>query len=262
MGLFEFAHTGTFFLDEVEGMSPLLQVKLLRVLQEQEVMRIGADRLIRVDVRIIAATNQMLERLVEDGAFREDLYYRLKTLPVNLPPLRERTEDIPSLVEEFMKDLGGQFSLSPQVRTKLLEHPWNGNIRELRNYVEYFTYLDKPLIEPEDLPPGFYHQMTPKSSRNLSAPPDIRNGSLYQIAGKRLEEYHFLLETLARGQKLEITMGRDYLTREARNAGLILSQYEIREILSSLETLGYVKISRGRGGTRITRKGLLLLESG
>lgn len=85
---------------------------------------------------------------------------------------------------------------------------------------------------------------------------------MYQIAGKRLEEYHFLLETLARGQKLEITMGRDYLTREARNAGLILSQYEIREILSSLETLGYVKISRGRGGTRITRKGLLLLESG
>lgn len=261
MGLFEFAHTGTFFLDEVEGMSPLLQIKLLRVLQEQEVMRIGDNRLIHVDVRIIAATNQMLEQLVEDGAFREDLYYRLNTLPVNLPPLRERTEDILPLIEEFQKNLGGIFSVSPKVLKKLLEHPWNGNIRELRNYVEYFSYLDKPVIDLEDLPPGFHCQIAHKKTR-ISHSPDTPGSTLHEIAGKRLEEYRFILTALAQGRTLGITVGREYMAREAQKSHILLSQYEIRQILSSLETLGYVKISKGRGGTRITEKGVRLLETG
>ena len=129
MGLFEFAHMGTFFLDEVEGMSPMLQIKLLRVLQEHEVMRIGDNRLINVDVRIIAASNEKLEQLVCEGKFRRDLYYRLNTLPVNLPPLRERREDIMPLFWDIQRKMGVSYDISPEAEKELLFHEWNGNVR-------------------------------------------------------------------------------------------------------------------------------------
>lgn len=150
---------GTFFLDEVEGRSPMLQIKLLRVLQEHEVMRIGDNRLINVDVRIIAASNEKLEQLVCEGKFRRDLYYRLNTLPVNLPPLRERREDIMPLFWDIQRKMGVSYDISPEAEKELLFHEWNGNVRELRNYAEYFSYLDKKIIEPEDLPPGFYQKL-------------------------------------------------------------------------------------------------------
>lgn len=155
LGFFEFAHQGTLFLDEVEGMTPILQVKLLRVIQEQEVMRLGDNRLISIDVRIIAATNRNLEELMTKGEFREDLYYRLSTLPIELPPLRERTEDIFPLIEKFSKENGANFILSDEVRKIFENHYWHGNIRELKNCIEYFYFLDKRIIEWEDLPPSF-----------------------------------------------------------------------------------------------------------
>ena len=106
-GLFEFAHKGTLFLDEVEGMSQAMQVKLLRVLQEREIMRVGGNQIIRVDVRIVAATNEFLEEMVEKGSFRRDLYYRLNALPVLIPPLRERGDDIFLLFERFFQESRG-----------------------------------------------------------------------------------------------------------------------------------------------------------
>lgn len=99
--MFEFAHHGTLFLDEVEGMSPALQVKLLRVLQEHEIMRVGGNKIISIDVRIVAATNESLEEKVRDGSFRRDLYYRLNTLPVLIPPLRQRGDDVFLLMDAF-----------------------------------------------------------------------------------------------------------------------------------------------------------------
>lgn len=262
MGLFEFAHTGTLFLDEVEGMSQLLQIKLLRVIQEHEITRVGDNRLINVDVRLIAATNEKLNLLVEKGIFRRDLYYRLNTLPITLAPLRERREDILPLIQVFRHELGSDFTLSPKTEAMLLEHSWKGNIRELHNYVEYFSYLDKALIEPEDLPPGFYEESTVSGSLMDKDNTDQKNEKeiFRSIAGKQEANCFFILKMLAQGAEEGIFMGRTYLTQKAQEAHISLSQYAIRELLTTMERMNYVTISKGRGGTRITEKGLLFLE--
>jgi len=152
-GRFEAAHGGSIFLDEINSMSPKLQVKLLRVLQEREFERVGESRTIRVDVRVIAATNASLEELVEQGHFREDLYYRLNVVPIVLPPLRERREDIPLLGQFFLKRYAEQNKivpvpiLTPEVITALKMHDWPGNVRELENAIERMIVLsgDGPL---------------------------------------------------------------------------------------------------------------------
>ncbi|MDB5309185.1 MAG: zraR 12 [Gemmataceae bacterium] len=140
-GRFEAAHGGTIFLDEINSTSPHLQVKLLRVLQEREFERVGESKTIRVDVRVIAATNASLEELVEDGRFREDLYYRLNVIPVVLPPLRERRDDIAPLAQFFLRRYADQHKcpvpdLTPPVVDALKTHDWPGNVRELENTLE------------------------------------------------------------------------------------------------------------------------------
>lgn len=156
-GIFEEASGGTVFLDEVSEMSPALQVKLLRTLEEHEVRRVGSNQTIKVDVRIIAASNRRLADLVEEGKFREDLYYRLRVIEIELPPLRERAEDIPLLVEHFLKDLervrGKTFNVSTEALSCLVNYPWPGNVRELENALEAAIALNRSgVIMPEDLP--------------------------------------------------------------------------------------------------------------
>jgi Nif-specific regulatory protein len=141
IGRFEAAHGGTIFLDEINSTTPKLQVKLLRVLQEKEFERVGESRTIRVDVRVIVATNTSLEQAVEDGEFREDLYYRLNVIPITLPPLRERRDDIPLLAEFFVKRYGDLNKcpvpeLTPLVIDALKAYDWPGNVRELENTLE------------------------------------------------------------------------------------------------------------------------------
>ena len=157
-GIFEEADGGTVFLDEVAEMSPALQVKLLRTLEEQEVRRVGSNRAVPVDVRIIAATNQILADLVEKGKFREDLYFRLRVIEIDLPPLRARSDDIPLLVEHFLKQFeqerGMAFAIAPQALSILLTYPWPGNVRELENALEAAVALNRSgTITPSDLPP-------------------------------------------------------------------------------------------------------------
>ncbi len=157
-GIFEEASGGTVFLDEVSEMSPALQVKLLRTLEEQEVRRVGSNQVTKVDVRVIAATNRNLSDLVEEHKFRRDLYYRLRVIEIELPPLRERAEDIPLLVEHFLKIFGrerGQtFSISPRALSTLLGYSWPGNVRELENALESAVALNRSgVVTPEDLPP-------------------------------------------------------------------------------------------------------------
>ena len=147
-GRFEAAHGGTIFLDEINSTSPKLQVKLLRVLQEREFERVGESRTIRVDVRLLAATNASLEDLVEKGEFREDLYYRLNVVPVVLPPLRERREDIPQLAAFFLRRYADQHKcpvpeLSPAVIDALKAYDWPGNVRELENTLERLVVLSE-----------------------------------------------------------------------------------------------------------------------
>jgi DNA-binding NtrC family response regulator len=157
-GIFEEASGGTVFLDEVSEMSPALQVKVLRALEEQEVRRVGSNQVIKVDVRIIAASNRNLAGLVEEGKFRQDLYYRLRVIEIDLPPLRERLEDIPLLVEHFLKKFGGErgreFSISPYALSALMSYEWPGNVRELENALESAVALTRTgFIAPENLPP-------------------------------------------------------------------------------------------------------------
>jgi transcriptional regulator with PAS, ATPase and Fis domain len=136
-GLFEAANGGTIFLDEIGEMSPAMQVKLLRVLQEKRVRPVGAHDEISVDARVIAATNRDLKRMAEEGSFREDLYYRISVIPIDLPPLRERREDIPALIEHFVRkycELSGKdLTVSPKTAQILENYAWHGNVREFRN---------------------------------------------------------------------------------------------------------------------------------
>ncbi len=158
-GRIELADGGTLFLDEVGEMSPKTQVDFLRVLQEQEFRRLGAGPVIKVDVRFIAATNRDLERAVKEAKFREDLYYRLNVVPIKVPPLRERTDDIPLLVRAFLEEyhtLQGlpKKELSPDVLRHLERYAWPGNIRELRNLLQrLLVTVQVPVIETEHLPP-------------------------------------------------------------------------------------------------------------
>src|SRR6204780_1856647 len=149
-GKFEAADTGTVFLDEIGDVPPAIQVKLLNVLQERQIERLGSNKILQVDVRVIAATNVDLRAALEQGTFREDLYYRLNVVPLNIPPLRERKEDIPYLVEHFAKKFGGKISESALER--LRAYHWPGNVRELENVVERSILLAKgPLVEADDI---------------------------------------------------------------------------------------------------------------
>lgn len=144
-GRFELADGGTLFLDEIGDITPALQVKLLRILQEQEFERVGGNKTIKTNVRLVAATNRNLEEMVKKGEFREDLYYRLNVIPVNLPPLRERYEDVKLLVEyylqKFMKEHRKQMTFSKPALEVLLDYPWPGNIRELQNTMERIVLI-------------------------------------------------------------------------------------------------------------------------
>jgi transcriptional regulator with GAF, ATPase, and Fis domain len=157
LGRFERAHAGTLFLDEIGELDGNLQAKLLRVLQEKTFERVGGTREIAVDVRVIAATNRNLRQSVADGKFREDLYYRLNTFPIEVPPLRERPSDIPKLARFFLGraalNLGKpHLVLTPEAEKVLLAYGWPGNVRELENTMERVAILCDDVIEPDDLP--------------------------------------------------------------------------------------------------------------
>lgn len=158
IGRFELADNGIIFLDEIGDVSPEIQVKLLRVLQEHSFERIGGTQTITVNIRIIAATNKDLERSIAEGKFREDLFYRLSVIPINMPPLRDRKSDIPLLVSHFLEKLKARRnqpskSFSRQALAVLVQYHWPGNIRELENLIERLSVLiDKPVLDVSDLP--------------------------------------------------------------------------------------------------------------
>jgi DNA-binding NtrC family response regulator len=170
-GLFELADRGTLFLDEIGEMPTATQTKLLRILEQRELMRVGGETPIRVDVRVVAATNRPLRDLVETGNFRRDLYYRLNVLHIELPPLRERRDDIPILVDEFIRITSTEHDLapveiSPEALAILIDHDWPGNIRELRNLIESVgVMMPGRTITPADLPPSIRRR-----GSNLPAP--------------------------------------------------------------------------------------------
>jgi len=157
-GRFEEAHGGTIFLDEIGELSPDMQVKLLRVLQEREIQRVGDSRKIKINIRVVAATHKDIYRLIQEGQFRKDLYYRLKVFPIQIPPLQSRREDIPLLVRKFIDKNNERESMkikdiSRNAMEKLMEYPWPGNVRELENAIEHaFVLCTSKQIKTRDLP--------------------------------------------------------------------------------------------------------------
>jgi transcriptional regulator with GAF, ATPase, and Fis domain len=157
-GKFEMAHGGTIFLDEIGDMSPDLQVKVLRVLEEGEFERVGGHETIKIDARIIAATHRDLEEEVQKGSFREDLFYRLYIIPIMLPSLRERKTDIPFMVSHFLEEFAQRnnkppMKVAPEALQMMVNYPWYGNVRELKNLIERIVVLkDEDTLLPEDLP--------------------------------------------------------------------------------------------------------------
>jgi len=221
-GQFEMANNGTLFLDEIGDMPLSMQSKLLRVLQEKEVQRVGGQKSIAVDVRIIAATHRDLEKLVEEGKFRQDLYYRLNVIKIEIPPLRERKEDIPLISQSLLKKLERKFyrkgiELSAEVKERLMKHEWPGNIRELENVLERsINVLDGKTIEVAHLP-LYLRDMesetsfvkTPQSPNKMPAP-------------KTLLPIDSLKETLARAEKEAIIHALDITNGNKQEAAKLL----------------------------------------
>jgi DNA-binding NtrC family response regulator len=188
-GIFEQAHGGTVFLDEIGETSAALQVKLLRVLEEGEVRPVGANRQIRIDVRVVAATNVDLEKAVGDQRFRQDLYYRLSVIVIHVPALRERAADIPLLAARFLRDAcgraGRQVELTPAAVDALARYPWPGNVRELENTIERLVLFSRgSVIDAEDLPPAFRQAvpaLEPQLFRDLPALDELERRYLVHV---------------------------------------------------------------------------------
>lgn len=231
VGLFERANHGTIFLDEIGDISAKLQLRLLRAIQERQIMRIGSDKVVNIDVRFITATNRDLENAVSQGSFRGDLFYRLNVLPVVIPPLRERKSDIPALLSHF---LGQEYqNITSQEQAALLNYDWPGNVRELENTATYFRTLSK-------LPRYILDQNLSGKNRKTFRADNIKT---------------LLLHIICRNTAVSHGVGRPFLIQELGRQGYTVSDVKLRSLLKDLQSDEFIVINKGRGGTRITDKG-------
>ena len=235
IGKFEQADRGTIFLDEVGDMSQKTQAKVLRVLQEQEVERLGSARTTKVDVRVIAATNKNLEDAIHRGEFREDLYFRLNVIPIVVPPLRERREDIPLLAEHFARRFSEEHNVrrrfDPRALEALQQYRWRGNIRELRNAVERLVIMsDREVIGAADLPPdmGASRAASTEGSQatQAAAAPLAGGGTLREF--KDSSERAFLVQKL-RENNWNISKTAEIIDTPRSNLYKKLEQYGIKQ---------------------------------
>ncbi|WP_345242750.1 sigma-54 interaction domain-containing protein [Pontibacillus salipaludis] len=245
MGLFEQADGGTIFLDEIGDVSVKMQARLLRVIQEMEIRRIGGNKNIPIDVRIVAATNKDLLKLIEKGDFREDLYHRLKVLTLSLPALRERAEDIPILATTFTKEqTHEEIHISSTVMNQLKMNPWNGNIRELKNTISYMLAVrESNELKKEDLPNPVAYQ----------------RGTTQPTAGETIVEKQEQVELLQVIYGLNQDHGRASRSKITKDSSL--SEQQVRLRLQKLQQKGYIQVGKGRSGTAITDAGVTFLQN-
>jgi transcriptional regulator with PAS, ATPase and Fis domain len=258
IGYFELAHKGTIFLDEIGEMPLQLQSKLLRALEEKKVIRVGSNRNINIDVRIIAATNKDLFKMVEDGEFREDLYYRLNVLPLFIPNLKDRKEDIIPLFYSISHMMNTNIQLTNEVAEILNDYSWRGNVRELRNVVEFLASKGKAVIEVNDLP-------LLQSKRNIVEKSELHHSTtiidkFVLNEGRDIELYGEVLKILANSFKKRERYGRQKLLQIILENGGYYTEGEIRKTLSKLSDYGFVRSAKGRGGSVVTQEGLKLLK--
>jgi len=259
-GLFEQAHKGTIFLDEIGDASPRIQARLLRVLQEKEVLRIGGTKILPIDVRVVASTNKNLHELVQKGDFREDLYYRLNVLPINIPPLRERKSDIHLLVKMFLKKFpyGNEMVISNEVLTKFMEYDWPGNVRELENVIEYLYNLAGRKIELKDLPLDL---ATGKKQQDIHIKEQqIQNENVLKELEKKipLQDVLIILNALKSSKdEGNACIGRKKLAELLKDE---FTEQMIRSRLEILSQAGLVISERGPKGSRISLNGEKCLD--
>lgn len=197
-GKFELAHGGTILLDEIGDMPLTTQAKLLRVLQEKEFERVGGTKTIRVDVRFIASTNKNLMKIVQEGKFREDLFYRLNVFSLHLPPLRERREDIPSLAQGFVETAPKTAEISPKALQTLMGFHWPGNVRELKNVIERAAVMtENGIIEPQHLPVQVSGGLVGQAIQEVSEQASI-DDRLAEI------EKRFIIDALTRADGVQV----------------------------------------------------------
>jgi two-component system nitrogen regulation response regulator NtrX len=224
-GRFDLANNGTLFLDEIGDMSLKTQAKILRILEEQRFERVGGNKTIQVDVRIIAATNKELKRQIDEGWFREDLYYRLNVIPVNVPPLRERPEDIPLLVEDFLEEFAQEGrstrkSIVGEVYPVLQKYPWPGNVRELKNFIERLVILvPEDVLTLEHIPASFqqcFEQASTSDALDLNSFKDAKIRFEKEYLRKKLEEHNWNISKTANTIGIE----RSHLHRKLKAYGV------------------------------------------
>lgn len=218
-GLFEQAHNGTIFLDEIGDMPMYLQTKLLRVIQENQVMRVGGESIIDIDVRVIAATNRNLLSMIECEKFRSDLYYRINVLPISIPPLRERREDIIMMLKYFMKR---KIEISEDVKRVMESYDWPGNIRELKNTAMYIDIMSSgDRVELYDLPHNFINIKKDYSKEIKILKEKVSIEKIIRVM-EIIKEYNLLNKSI----------GRNYIVNELHDQGYTISEGEVRTILS------------------------------
>lgn len=254
-GLFEQADGGTLFLDEIGDISPKIQARLLRVLQEKEIMRVGGTQIIPVDVRIIAATNKNLVEMIEKGKFRQDLYHRLKVLYLHLVPLRERKEDIEDLIHYFIRQSGkNHVKIQDEVIRRLKCYNWYGNIRELKNTIEYMLAVcEDDVIRLSDIPEASFFQIKLLDREDRKEEEEIENLG-------NTEELYFIICALYQGMLENCLIGRKQIAQKAKEKGHHLTEPQIRQRMNILEEHGYLVKSKGRAGTKLTKKGKRIAE--
>ncbi|HBM7274761.1 TPA: sigma 54-interacting transcriptional regulator [Clostridioides difficile] len=236
-GLFELANNGTIFLDEIGDMPLELQTKLLRVLQEKQIMPVGSHNVINIDVRIISATNKNLEQMIDNSQFREDLYYRLNTIPINIPPLRERKEDILIIMEDLINK---KLVITPEAKKLIQNYMWKGNIRELQNVTSYLNIMCEDIVLEKDLPPNLRSSDNKNTSLKLKySKNDILN----------------ILEILILNKESDVGIGRGLILKSLLDKNLQITEGKIKKIFEYLKKEELIICSSGRYGSKITQKG-------
>ena len=235
-GLFEAAHNGTIFLDEIGEMSPAMQVKLLRVLQERRVRPVGAHDELQVDARVIAATNRDLKKMTDEGTFREDLFYRISVIPIHLPPLRERAEDIPDLIDHFVKKFcdqaGKELSISPKTAQILEKYAWHGNVRELEHTIERSVALERSSeIQPEQLP----DHITNYNPERISAEFDLPEDGINLVSHLENLEKTYVVEALRQTGGNQ-TRAAELLKMPVRSLRHLLDKHSIRVLSAQMRS--------------------------
>jgi DNA-binding NtrC family response regulator len=211
LGKFEIANGGTLFLDEIATVTPAMQVKLLNVLQERSIQRVGGERDVEVDVRILTATNMDLSKLVADGRFRNDLYYRLDVFPIDLPPLRERLEDIPTLAEAFLDRLRSFHQkniveIHPAVMAAFLDYAWPGNVRELENLLERAFILEtSDVLTPENFPNEIFGPVSSSAVQQVSLAATGTLAVIRRHAVEDVERQYLIQQLTAHGGRIDAT---------------------------------------------------------